>query len=86
MISPPQIFSLFFLKKKGYKWGGWYCQSQQLPSPDGKPQGFVRLERDGWAEYYIGEFVDGKLHGHHVRYGPAGDVQEEADWLLGVKQ
>ena len=63
MISPPQVLTFFF-KKKGYEWGGWYYQSKQLPSPDGKPQGFVRMECDGRAWYRIAEFVDGKPHGH----------------------
>ena len=62
------------------------CQSQQPPSPDGKPHGFVRYEYDGFAGYCIGEFVDRKLHGHHVTYGPAGDVLGEDDWLLGEFQ
>ena len=84
MISPPQVLTFFF-KKKGYKCGGNYCQSKQLPSPDGKPQGFVRWECDGAAWYGIGEFVDGKRHGHLVRYGPAGNVLREYDWLLDVR-
>ena len=54
--------------------------------PDGKLHGFVRYERDGLAGYYIGEFVDGKRHGHLVVYDPAGDVLREYDWLLGVEQ
>ena len=98
---PPQVLTFFFLKKKGYMWGGRYCQSQQPPSPDGDPQGFVRMESDGGAGYGIGEFgdarywgtkyniaefVDGKYHGHQVWYGPAGDVRWESDWLLDVRQ
>ena len=86
MISPHR-FSLFFFKKKGYKSKcGWYCQSKQLPSPDGNPQGFVRMECFDDAEYCIAEFVDGKRHGHRVEYGPAGNVQWEEDWLLGEYQ
>ena len=54
--------------------------------PDGNPQGFVRLEYDGVAGYDIGEYVDGKEHGHFVLYDPAGDEQAEGDMLLGVYQ
>ena len=85
MISPPQVLTFFF-KKKGYEWEGYYCQSQQPPSPDGNPQGFVRRECDGVAWYIIAEFVDGKEQGHDVWYGPAGDVRWEGDWLLGEPQ
>ncbi len=63
--------------------GSSYCQSKQLPSPDGKPQGFVRQECDGASWYNIAEFVDGKRHGHSVVYGRAGDVRWERDCLLG---
>ena len=64
---------------------GCYCQGQQLPGPEGAPQGFVRGE-DGKAGYYIIEFVDGKLHGHFVSYDSAGNVQGEGDFLLGKLQ
>ena len=44
------------------------------------------MERDGYAGYDIAEFVDGTWNGHLVRYGPAGDVLREDDWLLGECQ
>ena len=44
------------------------------------------MEYDGWAEYDIAEYVDGKWHGHAVWYNRAGNVIEEADWLLDVHQ
>ena len=80
------FFPRFFFFTQGYEWGRSYCQSQQPPSPDGNPQGFVRREYDGSAGYRIGEYVDGKRHGHSVVYGPAGDVLGEGDMLLGERQ
>ena len=44
------------------------------------------MECDGNAGYDIAEFVDGKRHGHEVRYGPAGDVEWEWDLLLNKMQ
>ena len=83
------FFPVFFFSQ-GYMWNGAYFQqSKQLRSPDGKPQGFVRQECDGdagYPRYIIAEYVDGKRHGHEVRYGRAGDVLGESDWLLGEYQ
>ena len=100
-FSPP-IFTFFFrvfstvIRKtisyffflQGYKAGvGNYYQGLREPGPGGRPQdGFVRREWDGVAVYFIEEYVDGKLHGHRVWYGPAGNVLLEEDWLRGVLQ
>ena len=46
----------------------------------------MRLERDGYAGYYIEEFVNGKVHGHVVRYDIVGDVKYEWDSLRGEAQ
>ena len=82
MIFPP--FFLYFFQ--GFKCGVCYYQGQQQRGANGAPQGFVRWEWDGGAGYYIGEFVDGKRHGHVVSYGSAGNVVWEADYLRDVYQ
>ena len=80
-VPPPPPFFLqgFVLKRHGDK--SCYIRGQQRPGPEGRPQGFLREEFDGDAGYYIGEFVDGKRHGHEVYYGTAGDVQREGDYV-----
>ena len=77
------IFSPFFFFTQGFKWEGVYYQGQQLPGPEGAPQGFVREERDDDEWYYnICEYVDGKVHGHDVCYDGAGNLTWESDYLL----
>ena len=40
----------------------------------------------GGAGYCIEEYVDGKMHGHHVSYDSAGNVEWEDDFLEDVLQ
>ena len=85
----PPRFSPFLFFLQGFNWGGRgnsYYQGQRAGA-DGAPQGFVRWESDRFKTWYqIGEFVDGKWHGHVVMYGSAGNVLEEGDCLRGDKQ
>ena len=78
------FFALFFYIFQGFVWKGCYFQGRQ--DELGRPEGIVRGEWDGEAVYCIGEFVDGKRHGHLVWYGRAGNVLWEGDWLRGEEQ
>ena len=83
MIFSP-VFFFFTQEFKCFFWGYSYYQGQQLPGPEGAPQGFVRWEIDGSAGYIIAEYVDGKEHGHVVCCNSAGIVKDEWDMLRGV--